>query len=38
MGADPAELDTLRDLFTTTKRGNRPLLIQMKESTDDVPL
>lgn len=38
MGADVAELDTLRDLFTTTRRGNRPLLIQMKEPTDDVPL
>jgi putative phage-type endonuclease len=38
MGADVAELDTLRDLFTTTRRGNRPLLITMKEPTDDVPL
>ena len=38
MGADVADLDMLRDLFTTTKRGNRPLLIQMKEPTDDVPL
>lgn len=38
MGADVAELDTLRELFTTTRRGNRPLLIQTKEPTDDVPL
>lgn len=38
MGADVAELDMLRDLFTTTRRGNRPLLIQMKEPADDVPL
>lgn len=38
MGATPAELDTLRDLFTTTRRGNRPLLISMKEPTDDAPL
>lgn len=38
-GADISiELDTLRDLFTTAKRGNRPLLISTKETTDDAPL
>jgi putative phage-type endonuclease len=39
LGADFGELETLRDLFTTNRRGNRPLLITLdKEKIDDAPL